>query len=75
MVCGQQTLVSFTGNQTGSSCYARNITNGDNRGYNDNGWDWQVNYIKDECAVNEYAQGFSQGSNGLIHGLLLCCSP
>ena len=72
VVCGQQTLVSYSGGQTGSGCYGRAITNGDNRGYTDNGWDWQVGYIKDECAVNEYAQGISQGKNGYVHGLLCC---
>jgi hypothetical protein len=72
VVCGQQTLATFNGGPTGSGCYARNITNGDNRGYNDNGWDWQVNYIKDECGVNEFVEGLSQGKNGYIHGVLCC---
>jgi hypothetical protein len=70
--CGQQTLVTYTNGQTGSGCYPRNITNGDNRGYDDGGWDWQVGYIKDECGANEYVQGLSQGSNGYVHGLLCC---
>jgi hypothetical protein len=65
--CGQQVFQT-----NGAACYARNITNGDNRGYTDNGWDWQPGFIKDECAANEYAQGLSQGQNGYIHGLLCC---
>jgi hypothetical protein len=67
VLCGQQVLQT-----NGTACSPRNITNGDTRGYTDNGWDWQVGFIKDECAVNEYAQGMSQGQNSYIHGLLCC---
>jgi hypothetical protein len=68
--CGPRTL--STTNSAGSGCYTRTATAFDNRGDNDNGWDWDPGSYKYECAANEYVQGVSQGGNGVLASILCC---
>jgi hypothetical protein len=58
-------------NQTGT-CHAMTVGTVDNRAYTDNNWDWDVGYVKVECAVNEYVQGVSHSTSGVLNGILCC---
>lgn len=65
--CGQGLIAN---NESG--CYERNMYQYDNRGDNDNGWDWDPNNYKDECAANEFVQGIAQTQSGHLAGILCC---
>jgi len=67
--CGEPVLEG-TGN--GSGCNARLFTTVDNRGYQDGGWDWDVNYVKGECRKHEYVQAVAQDTNMHIDGIHCC---
>jgi hypothetical protein len=58
----------------GNSCYARLFAGADNRGYTDNGWDWDVGLLKAECGLHEYVQGVAQDAAGTFQGVLCCPS-
>jgi len=51
-------------------CNGRSVATTDNRGTNDG--DWDIGYVKVECAANEYVQGVAQTTSGAISGLLCC---
>ena len=65
--CGQW---NYTPPSNGTTCYQRNILYGDNRGYNEG--DWDVGYVKAECAGNEYVQGVAQTASGYLDAVLCC---
>jgi hypothetical protein len=67
-VCGDESFIV-----TPYLCNARSIAAGyDNRGTNDSGWDWDVGYVKDECATNEMLEGIAQSSAGVFNTILCC---
>lgn len=57
---------------TQSQCYLKTLGSNDNRGYGDNGWDWDSGSYKVECGVGEYVQGVSQTTWGQLDGVLCC---
>jgi hypothetical protein len=57
---------------TASSCYLRSLGSNDDRGYSDNGWDWDSGSYKVECSVGEYVEGISQTTWGQLDGVLCC---
>ncbi len=54
-----------------NSCNVRVFSSGDNRGTTFTG-DWAPNFIKGECAPNEFVAGVSQSTSGQLHALLCC---
>ena len=68
--CGmpQQTAYANTG-----TCAPRGVISGDNRGDNDNNWDWDPGSYKTECNANEYVAGVSQWSGNGDLTKVLCC--
>jgi hypothetical protein len=59
----------------GNGCYRRLASNVDNRGDNDNGWDWDPGSAKTECNAGEYVEGVAQYTNGAgVHSVLCCPS-
>ena len=54
-----------------TGCTTLDFTNGDNRRTTSTG-DWDQNFPKAECGVNEYVAGVSQRPDGFVDSILCC---
>jgi len=55
-----------------ASCYTLPLGTSDNRKTDDGGWNWDPGYTKVECNTNEFVEGVSQTSSGVLNGVLCC---